>query len=147
MNYQLELVTNTKLLEQQDKIIRDGIVNFNLPFIGSKPDRYSIYAKDNESNLIGGAIVYAYANSVYVDVLWVKEECRGQGIGAELLRNVEAEAIKRKIPASTLDTFSFQAEDFYLKQGYKHLGIIKNYLKGHDRIYLRKQLPLKHSSH
>ncbi|TIE22137.1 N-acetyltransferase, partial [Legionella pneumophila] len=53
---------------------------------------------------------------------------------------VEAEAVKRGIPASTLDTFSFQAEGFYLKQGYKHLGTIKNYLEGHDRIYLRKQL-------
>ncbi|HAT2017054.1 TPA: GNAT family N-acetyltransferase, partial [Legionella pneumophila] len=29
---------------------------------------------------------------------------------------------------------------FYLKQGYIHLGIIKNYLNGHDRIYLRKEL-------
>ncbi|HAT9832625.1 TPA: GNAT family N-acetyltransferase, partial [Legionella pneumophila subsp. pneumophila] len=27
MNYQLELVVDTKLLEQQDKMIRDGIVN------------------------------------------------------------------------------------------------------------------------
>ncbi|HAU1922188.1 TPA: GNAT family N-acetyltransferase, partial [Legionella pneumophila] len=29
MYYQLELVVDTKLLEQQDKMIRDGIVNFN----------------------------------------------------------------------------------------------------------------------
>ncbi|HAU2069964.1 TPA: GNAT family N-acetyltransferase, partial [Legionella pneumophila] len=124
MSYQLELVVDTKLLEQQDKIIRDGIINFNAPFTGTKPERYSIYAKDNESNIIGGAIVFAHTNSIYVDVLWVNEKHRGLGIGAELLRSVEAEAIKRGIPASTLDTFSFQAEGFYLKQGYKHLGTI-----------------------
>ncbi|CZH12578.1 GNAT family N-acetyltransferase [Legionella pneumophila] len=140
MNYQLDLVIDTKLLEQQDKIIRDGIVNFNAPFTGTKPERYSIYAKDSEGNIIGGAIVYAHINSVYVDVLWVSEEYRGLGIGAGLLRSVETEAIKRGIPASTLDTFSFQAEGFYLKQGYQHLGTIKNYLEGHDRIYFRKQL-------
>lgn len=140
MNYQLELVIDADLLEQQDKIVRDGIVNFNTPFTGTKPERYSIYVKDNESKIIGGAIVFAHANSIYVDVLWVNEKHRGLGIGAELLRSVEAEAIKRGIPASTLDTFSFQAEEFYLKQGYQHLGAIKNYLGGHDRIYLRKQL-------
>ncbi|HHF7367816.1 TPA: GNAT family N-acetyltransferase [Legionella bozemanae] len=140
INYQLELVIDAKLLEQQDKIIRDGIVNFNAPFTGTKPERYSIYAKDSEGNIIGGAIVYAHINSVYVDVLWVSEEYRGLGIGAGLLRSVETEAIKRGIPASTLDTFSFQAEGFYLKQGYQHLGTIKNYLEGHDRIYFRKQL-------
>ncbi|HAU0772529.1 TPA: GNAT family N-acetyltransferase [Legionella pneumophila] len=140
MNYQLELVVYTKLLEQQDKMIRDGIVNFNAPFTGSKPERYSIYVKDNENNIVGGAIVYAHKSSIYVDALWVSEKYRGRGIGAELLRGVETEAIKRGIPESTLDTFSFQAEGFYLKQGYKHLGIIKNYLEGHDRIYLRKKL-------
>ena len=129
INYQLELVIDAKLLEQQDKIIRDGIVNFNAPFTGTKPERYSIYVKDNEDNIIGGAIVYAHINSVYVDVLWVSEEYRGLGIGAGLLRSVETEAIKRGIPASTLDTFSFQAEGFYLKQGYQHLGTIKNYLE------------------
>ncbi|HAT9060359.1 TPA: GNAT family N-acetyltransferase [Legionella pneumophila subsp. pneumophila] len=139
INYQLELVIDAKLLEQQDKIIRDGIVNFNAPFTGTKPERYSIYVKDNEG-IIGGAIVYAHKSSIYVDVLWVKEEYRGLGIGAELLRSVETEAIKRGIPASTLDTFSFQAERFYLKQGYQHIGTIKNYLEGHDRIYFRKQL-------
>ncbi|APF03250.1 TPA: GNAT family N-acetyltransferase [Legionella pneumophila] len=140
MNYQFELVVDTKLLEQQDKMIRDGIVNFNAPFTGSKPERYSIYVKDNENNIVGGAIVYAHKSSIYVDVLWVSEKYRGQGIGAELLRSVETEAVKRGILESTLDTFSFQAEGFYLKQGYKHLGTIKNYLEGHDRIYLRKKL-------
>ncbi|HAU2217496.1 TPA: GNAT family N-acetyltransferase, partial [Legionella pneumophila] len=41
MNYQLELVVDPKLLEQQDKIIRDGIINFNALFTGAKPERYS----------------------------------------------------------------------------------------------------------
>ncbi|HAT1887568.1 TPA: GNAT family N-acetyltransferase [Legionella pneumophila] len=140
MNYQLELVVDPKLLEQQDKIIRDGIINFNAPFTGAKPERYSIYVKDNDGHIIGGSIVYVHKNSIYVDVLWVSEEYRGMGIGAELLRSIEAEAIKRGISESTLDTFSFQAEGFYLKQGYKHLGTIKNYLVGHDRIFLRKKL-------
>ncbi|HAT5918573.1 TPA: GNAT family N-acetyltransferase [Legionella pneumophila] len=140
MNYQLELVVDPKLLEQQDKIIRDGIINFNAPYTGAKPERYSIYVKDNDGHIIGGSIVYVHKNSIYVDVLWVSEEYRGMGIGAELLRSIEAEAIKRGISESTLDTFSFQAEGFYLKQGYKHLGTIKNYLVGHDRIFLRKKL-------
>lgn len=139
MNYQFELVSDNKLLEQQDKVIREGIINFNAPFIGTKPERYSLYVKDNDS-IIGGAIVYAHQSSIYVDVLWVSKDYRALGIGAELLRRVEAEAIRRGISASTLDTFSFQAEGFYLKQGYKPLGAIENYLEGHDRIYLRKQL-------
>jgi ribosomal protein S18 acetylase RimI-like enzyme len=140
MGYQLELVVEAKLREQQDKIIRDGIVSFNEPFTGSKPEQYSIYVKDDEDSIIAGSIVYAHNNSIYVDVIWVSKEHRGKGLGGLLLKNVEAEAIKRGIKASTLDTFSFQAEGFYLKHGYQHIGTIKNYLEGHDRIYLRKQL-------
>lgn len=140
MSYQLERVIDPDLLEKQDKVIRHGIINFNEPFTGAKPERYSIYAKNNEDKIIGGCIVYAFPSSIYVDVLWVSEEQRGLGIGAELLLSVESEAINRGIPTSTLDTFSFQAERFYLKQGYEYLGTIKNYIDGHDRIYLRKQL-------
>ena len=140
MSYTLELVTEAKLREQQDKIVRDGIISFNEPYTGSKPETYSIYVKDHSDLIIGGAIVYAHSNSIYVDVLWVNEGHRGKGIGGSLLQRVEAEAIQRGIKASTLDTFSFQAEGFYLKQGYQHLGTIKNYLEGHDRIYFRKQL-------
>lgn len=28
----------------------------------------------------------------------------------------------------------------YLKQGYKHIGTIEDYIEGYDRIYLRKKL-------
>lgn len=84
--------------------------------------------------------MYAYISSIYVDVIWIEENYREKGLGTKLLNQVEAEALKRNIFVSTLDTFSFQAEQFYLKQGYIHLGIIKNYLNGHDRIYLRKEL-------
>lgn len=140
MIYQIELVSDLNELENQDKFIRAGIMQFNERFTGAKRDRFSIYVKDRENNIIGGAIVYAHTSSIYVDILWVSEEYRGLGIGSKILIRVEAEAIKRGIKASTLDTFSFQAEGFYLKQGYEHIGTIKNYLEGHDRIYFRKQL-------
>jgi GNAT superfamily N-acetyltransferase len=140
MNYHIELATDPQVREEQDRFIRDGIIKFNARFGVSKREHYSIYVKDNASKIIGGAIVYAHTSSIYIDILWVSEEYRGCGIGSELLLRVEAEAIKRGIKASTLDTFSFQAENFYLKQGYEHLGTIKNYVEGHDRIYFRKRL-------
>ncbi|ABQ56126.1 TPA: GNAT family N-acetyltransferase [Legionella pneumophila subsp. pneumophila] len=140
MSYQFELVTDIKTLEEQNKFIRQGILSFNDSFMGGIPEQYSIYLKDESNKIIGGAIVYAYISSIYVDVIWIEENYREKGLGTKLLNQVEAEALKRNIFVSTLDTFSFQAEQFYLKQGYIHLGIIKNYLNGHDRIYLRKEL-------
>lgn len=39
-----------------------------------------------------------------------------------------------------LDTFDFQAEEFYLKNGYTAIGEIENFPKGHKRIYFSKKL-------
>ena len=40
-----------------DKIIRDGIVNFNSQTINEKATHFSIFAKD-ESQIIGGALIW-----------------------------------------------------------------------------------------
>lgn len=39
-----------------------------------------------------------------------------------------------------VDTFDFQAEEFYIKNGYDVIGEIKNFPKGHRRIYFSKVL-------
>ena len=140
MNYEFELVTDNDILEQNNRIIRNWIINFNAPFVGGDADRYSIYLKDSETKIIGGACVYAHVSSIYIDVLWVSDSHRAKGLGAKLLQKVEVEAIRRGNNASTLDTFSFQAERFYCKQGYHNIGTVHDYLEGHDRIFMRKKL-------
>ena len=88
MNYQFELVTN---LEQQDihnKVLREGIISFNQKYIGDKPERYLVYVKSSASEIVGGAIVYAHKSSVYIDVLWIKEEHREQHLGSQILKEV-----------------------------------------------------------
>ena len=39
-----------------------------------------------------------------------------------------------------LDTFDFQAKDFYLKHGYEVFGILDDCPKGHKRYYMKKVL-------
>jgi hypothetical protein len=39
-----------------------------------------------------------------------------------------------------LDTFDFQAEGFYLKNGYKPFGEINNFPSEQKRIYFSKEL-------
>ena len=67
-----------------------------------------------------------------------------QGYGTQLLEAAEREAIKNGCIFSAVDTFDFQAEEFYLKNGYKRIGELKNCWFGHSKFFLRKNL--KHSS-
>ena len=41
---------------------------------------------------------------------------------------------------SHLDTFDFQAKDFYLTKGYEIFGELENCPPGHKRIFLKKYL-------
>ncbi len=57
-----------------------------------------------------------------------------------MLNKVEAEAKSIGAKLIHLDTFDFQAKDFYLKYGYKIFGVLNNCPPGHERYYMKKTL-------
>ncbi len=81
-----------------------------------------------------------YWDWFYLDLLWVKEELRGQGYGHRLLMLAENRARERGAKNAYLDTFSFQAPDFYSQHGYQVFGELADFPRGHQRYFLRKQL-------
>lgn len=90
---------------------------------------------------MAGCLAEMYCWKVaYVDILWVEESCRGQGLGSALLRAVEEAAAAEGCTLIHLDTFDFQAKDFYLRQGYELFGVLDGCPEGHCRYYLKKDL-------
>ena len=77
-------------------------------------------------------------NVAYIETLWVDESHRGQGLGAKLLAEVENTAKEKGCYLIHLDTFDFQAKEFYEKQGYVVFGVLEDCPKGHCRYYLKK---------
>lgn len=125
-------------------LINDKIVDFNAqkaPFTQEDEFIYLDYVIKNTDKVIGGisAIIYCW-KCLYIDVIWVEEEYRHQGFGAKLLQKVEEEAKKSGCHLSHLDTFDFQAKDFYLNNGYEIFGELKDCPPGHSRFYLKKIL-------
>ncbi|MEM9147709.1 MAG: GNAT family N-acetyltransferase [Pseudomonadota bacterium] len=76
---------------------------------------------------------------VEIRVLWVAEALRGQGIGRAILAAIEAEAHRRGARRAALDTYSWQAEGFYIRLGYRVWGRLP-YPAGAERIHLSKDL-------
>lgn len=70
----------------------------------------------------------------------MEENLRGQGYGVELLRTAEALAKNKNCRLIKLDTFSFQAPDFYKKMGYEIYGVVENSPEGFNQFYLLKRL-------
>lgn len=98
-------------------------------------------AKDKNGLLLGGVLACsALWNVLSIEAVWVREEYRKQGIAAELLSEVEEEARRNGCYMAQLDTFDFQAKDFYEKCGYQVFGTLRNMPKGHERYYMYKNL-------
>ena len=61
-------------------------------------------------------------------------------MGEKLLKEVEKIAINQGCELIHLDTFDFQAKDFYLKYGYEIFGVLEDCPEGHCRYYLKKKV-------
>jgi GNAT superfamily N-acetyltransferase len=93
-----------------------------------------------EGEIAGGLIGETYWDWLYVNLLWVREDLRGGGFGHQLLTMAEEEARQRGAKNAYLDTFSFQAPEFYQKHGYRVFGELGEFPAGHRRYFLTKEL-------
>lgn len=99
------------------------------------------YVIKHDGQFIGGICADVYIWKIlYVSVFFLDERYRKQGLGELLLQRVENEAKSVGAELVHLDTFDFQAKDFYLKQGYEIFGVLDDCPKGHQRFYLKKVL-------
>jgi GNAT superfamily N-acetyltransferase len=77
----------------------------------------NIYIRDSHNRLVGGVTAEIHWDWLNIEYLWVDEAQRGQGLGARLVRSLEAEAQAHGCCHATLTTFDFQARGFYEKFG------------------------------
>src|SRR4051812_32128066 len=97
-------------------------------------------ARDDDGAVIGAILGNTGRGWLYVDVLWVTESARGQGVGTKLMQQAEDLARQRACFGSYLNTFSFQARPFYEKLGYAVFGTLQDFPIGHQRFYMSKSL-------
>ena len=126
------------------KKIVGGINEYNLGKVSAIADMWTpleFVVLDGKGIEIGGILAgLGYWNGLEIRILWVDEIYRNKGIGTQILKHVEKIAKDKGAEISMLDTFDFQAEEFYLKNGYESIGEIKDFPKGHRRIYFSKKL-------
>ena len=116
----IDLVACTK--EDQDQILH-GLMEHNCTAFEGRPLETMVVdlsrkAVDESGALVGGIVARQYLwECAYVDILWVKKDQRSKGLGTRLLREVEQEASANGVRLIHLDTFDFQENEFYEKQG------------------------------
>lgn len=100
----------------------------------------ALFLRDKEGKIIAGLEGSTYWQWLNIRLLWVSDDLRGRGIGSALMKKAEELARNRGCHASVVDTFSFQATEFYKKLGYEVFGVLENFPIDHKRFYMRKKL-------
>jgi GNAT superfamily N-acetyltransferase len=125
------------LQERLDKEISE----FNAAVTGHHDGRMlSVAVRGDDGDLRAGLYGWTWGGCGYVDLLWVRDDQRGHGLGARLLATAKAEIRRRGCDRVVLNTHSFQAPDFYARFGYAECGRTPGYPHGYDDIHLVKQL-------
>lgn len=142
MNYDILAING-----EDSDYIDDKIVEYNLSKMPAECENNRVvkwFGKkiiDNDGNIIAGCVA---ARTVWgtaeVSVLWVDQAYRKQGLGSKVLGAVESEVKENGCTIILLDTFDWQAKDFYEKNGYSVFGELKDCPKGHSRYYMSKSL-------
>lgn len=123
------------------RAVSDRLDLFNVATTGI--DRWhavSIFLRDPDDEIAGGLLGEIWGGWLEVKYLWVAQPFRGHRHGSTLLAAAERFAVTRGCHAAHLDSYSFQAPDFYVKHGYRVFGVLDDYPPGHQRVYLRKTL-------
>lgn len=122
-------------------IIGGGISEYNKQQAGDDNAQSICFVlRGSDQAIVGGVIGATYWDWFHIDLMWIKEELRGRGYGHQLLAHAEEKARQRGAKNAHLDTFSFQAPDFYIRHGYQVFGKLEGYPPGHQRYYLTKKL-------
>jgi GNAT superfamily N-acetyltransferase len=134
-----------QLTDVADPAVRDAIVDplvaYNVQQTGRSDFRLLILTlTDANGSIVGGLWGRTTYDWLFVELLVVPETMRGQGIGTELMRRAESEAIARGCHSVWLDTFQFQARGFYERLGYSCFAELADYPPGFSRYFMKKRL-------
>ena len=125
------------LRERLDKEINA----FNVAVTGYADGRLlGIAVRDDSGDLLAGLSGWTWGGCGYIELLWVRSDRRGSGLGARLLAAAEEEIARRGCDQVALSTHSFQAPGCYARFGYQECGRTPGYPRGHDSIHLVKRL-------
>lgn len=132
---------NANPTKQETDFVRKSLAQFNNAQVGEDGHApIALVEYDENGAVIGGILGGTYWGWMYMDILWVDEKHRKQGIGTKLLLAAEKEAVRRGCHHVHVDTMSWQAPAFYQKHGYEVIGVLPDIPRGNQKYLLTKAL-------
>ena len=135
------ITSHDGLPQPEAQIVDEGLGEANdlaAPLHEVRP--LSCFARDEQGQVVGGAIGRRWGNCCELQQLWVKPEQRRARVGSRLLQEFEARGREHGCSVFYLETFNFQAPSFYASHGYTVAHEHKVYPHGIAKLLMVKQL-------
>jgi GNAT superfamily N-acetyltransferase len=122
--------------------IGGGLRRFNAEQSGIDDSRpLAVVVSDPDTNeVLGGITGRTSLGLLFIDLVFLPAELRGDGLGSRILKLAEDEGRRRGCRAAVLFTISFQAPGFYARHGWRAFGEIACDPPGTSRIFMTKSL-------
>ncbi|WP_410219398.1 GNAT family N-acetyltransferase [Paracoccus sp. (in: a-proteobacteria)] len=139
-------MTEIRLAEGSEDAARDrilAVLDRHANVIGKSFASEKLFYEAHENGEYLGGLSARFALDlkwVFVELLAVAKAGRGKGIGTQLMARMEEEARLRGMQGIWLDTYSFQAPEFYKCLGFSEFGRIDGYPEDGARHFFMKRL-------
>lgn len=125
--------------QEEDRILQE-LRAFNIATFGESDRReLTIPLYDDGGDVSGGLVGYTGRGWLYVSMLYIPENLRGQGLATRMLTMAEDEARKRGCIGAYIDTMNPDALGLYRKLGYGEIGRLDALSGGHIVTWLAKR--------
>lgn len=101
---------------------------------------YGFLLRNETGAIVGGLTGYVLYDWMFIQFVSVAADLRGQGLGRLLMQKAEDWARQEGLGGMWLDTFAFQAPDFYRDLGFVEFGTIEDHPAGSRRLFFQKRL-------
>jgi ribosomal protein S18 acetylase RimI-like enzyme len=101
---------------------------------------FGLLAYEGET-LIGSIVGKSFFNWLHIDLMWVEDSYRSQGVGRMLMDEAYRQAKEMGLSGIEVWTQSWQAPGFYKKMGYEELAVIDDFTPGRKRHVFRRLIP------
>ncbi|TNM62972.1 GNAT family N-acetyltransferase [Aliirhizobium smilacinae] len=136
----IKLKVTEGIAPQEEERILQKLRAFNIATFGESNRReLTIPLYDDAGEVNGGLVGYTGRGWLYISMLYIPENLRGQGFATRMLEMAEGEARKRGCIGAYIDTMNPDARSLYRKLGYAEIGELDALSGGHIVTWLAKR--------
>jgi GNAT superfamily N-acetyltransferase len=104
-----------------------------------KSKRFMVRVTDENGQVVGGALMWAYWGWLDVSLVALKKDVRGRGLGRQLMTVIEEKAREEGCTRLRVETFEHEV-GFYRSMGYRIVGHLEDYPERYSYYWMRKDL-------